>query len=47
MNGGEKSAQASGEARQDVLGRPATARPNDLEPDDWPALLRAVRELTP
>jgi 16S rRNA (adenine1518-N6/adenine1519-N6)-dimethyltransferase len=26
------------------LGRPDTARPEDLEPDEWPVLLRAARE---
>jgi 16S rRNA (adenine1518-N6/adenine1519-N6)-dimethyltransferase len=28
------------------LGRPDTARPEDLEPDEWPILLRAAREAT-
>lgn len=41
MNGGEKSAQASGEARQAVLGRPATASTDRY----YDALLRYARSV--
>jgi 16S rRNA A1518/A1519 N6-dimethyltransferase RsmA/KsgA/DIM1 with predicted DNA glycosylase/AP lyase activity len=39
----EESAIASA---LESLGRPATVRPEDLEPQEWPALLRAARGAT-